>query len=67
MDQEITMKMPQFWENPTAMYQLLISAGDADKEEIKEMIGCDCFDNMMDAKYNIKFKCLHFIRSFFSF
>jgi hypothetical protein len=52
MDQEIAMKSPQFWESPTTMYQLLISDGDDDNEkEIEETMDCDCFDNMMDAKY----------------
>ena len=45
------MKSPQFWENPTAMYQSLISAGDDANRDIEEPVDCDCFDNMMDAKY----------------
>ena len=51
MDREIAMKSPRFWENPTAMYQSLISDGDDDGVDIEEPVDCDCFDNMMDAKY----------------
>jgi hypothetical protein len=51
MDQEIAMKLPRFWENTTAMYQSLISDGNDDGKEIEETLDCDCFDNMMDAKY----------------
>jgi hypothetical protein len=37
--------------NPIDMYQSLISDGDEDVKEIKEMMDYDCFNNMMDAKY----------------
>jgi hypothetical protein len=39
----------RFWEDPIAIYSSL-SVGE-EELEIEEMIECDCFDNMMDAKY----------------
>jgi hypothetical protein len=65
MDQEIAMKTPRFWENPTAMYQSLISDGDDDKKEIEEMMDCGCFDNTSTGicvNYNIvQMSCVHHI------
>jgi hypothetical protein len=43
------MKPARFWEDPVAMYSSL-SVGEEDVE-VEEMIECDCFDNMIDAKY----------------
>jgi hypothetical protein len=48
MDRKLPMKSPQFWDDPTQMYQSLIVD---DNEEIEKDIDCDCFDNMMDDKY----------------
>jgi hypothetical protein len=50
MDFKIPMKATRFWDDPSSMYQSLISPKN-DEEEVEETIKCDCFDNMMDAKY----------------
>jgi hypothetical protein len=51
LDRKIPMKPTRFWEDPLAM-QASLSVGEEDEEEVEETIECDCFDNMMDAKYN---------------
>jgi hypothetical protein len=48
MDRKLPMKSPQFWDNPTQMYQPLLIDND---DSLDEDIDCDCFDAMMDAKY----------------
>jgi hypothetical protein len=50
LDRKIPMKPTRFWEDPLAM-QASLSVGE-EEEEVEETIECDCFDNMMDAKYN---------------
>jgi hypothetical protein len=40
MDFKISMKATHFWDNPTSMYQSLLSPED-DEEEIEETIECD--------------------------
>jgi hypothetical protein len=49
LNRKIPMKPACFWEDPVAMYSSL-SVGKEDVE-VEETIECDCFDNMMDAKY----------------
>jgi hypothetical protein len=44
MDCKIPMKSAHFWDDPMAMYQSLIL-------DVEETHDCNCFDNMMDAKY----------------
>ena len=48
MDHKLPMKSPKFWDDPTQMYQSLIVDNE---DEIDKDLDCDCFDNMMDAKY----------------
>jgi hypothetical protein len=52
MDFKIPMKATHFWDDPTSMYQSLLSPTD-DEEEIEETIKCNCINNLMDAKYEI--------------
>jgi hypothetical protein len=49
LDRKIPMKPARFWEDPVAMYSSLSVGGE--DVEVEETIECDCFDNMMDAKY----------------
>jgi hypothetical protein len=45
------MKPAHFWEDPIITMYSSLSVGEEKEEEVEEMIECDCFDNMMDAKY----------------
>jgi hypothetical protein len=49
LDRKIPMRPTRFWEDPIVM-QASLSVGE--EEEVEETIECDCFDNMMDTKYN---------------
>ena len=51
LDRKIPMKPSRFWHDPVSMYSSLSVGEDEDEEEVEETIKCDCFDNMMDAKY----------------
>ena len=52
MNHQIPMKSSRFWEDPTSMYHALILDKDnKEEEEFEQKMDCDCFDNMMDAKY----------------
>jgi hypothetical protein len=52
MDFKIPMKAARFWDDPlTAMYQSLLSDDEENEDDIETTHDCNCFDNMMDAKY----------------
>jgi hypothetical protein len=54
MDKEIPMKSPRFWDDSHSTYlALLVDNTNNDKKEqsVEDSLDCDCFDNMMDAKY----------------
>ncbi len=51
MDKEISMKSSRFWDDSHAMYLALLVDDDKNGKSLEDSIDCDCFDNMMDAKY----------------
>jgi hypothetical protein len=52
MDVEIPMKSSRFWDDPTSMY-LSLFLNDIEKStDPIEDTDCDCFDSMIDAKYD---------------